>query len=140
MFCRFKSCQKCGGDLVWDGEEWRCWQCGQHYYPAPSLAEIPAVSPDPKSLPATVEWSERPRRQRGRHGQRAVRNVNSLIVAKDRSDERWWEKNQEIIRYLDEGRPIREIAALVGRGERQVRVVRERLSDLRASKEAEHST
>ena len=33
MLCRLKECQKCRGDLVLDGEEWRCWQCGHYYYP-----------------------------------------------------------------------------------------------------------
>jgi len=30
----YKSCLKCkGGDLVPDGEEYKCFQCGQRYYP-----------------------------------------------------------------------------------------------------------
>lgn len=118
-----------------DGDEWRCWQCGQHYYPALLMAD--RTAPDMAYAPA--ERIEQPRRLPGRRNQRAVRNINSLIGAKDRSDERWWEKNQEIIRYLDEGRTVREISGLVGRGERQVRVVRERLHDLRADKEVELS-
>jgi len=132
MLCRFKSCHKCSGDLVMDGDEWRCWQCGQHYYPALLMAGRMA----PDSPYAAAERTEKPRRL---PSQRAVRNINSLIGAKDRSDERWWDKNQAIIRYLDEGRTVREISSLVGRGERQVRVVRERLNDLRADKEVELS-
>jgi hypothetical protein len=60
-------------------------------------------------------------------------------VAKDRSDERWWVRNANVIRYLDEGLPVREIALLVSRGERQIRVIRERLNDLRAGTEADRS-
>jgi hypothetical protein len=56
-------------------------------------------------------------------------------VAKHRSEERWWDRNQELIQYLDEGRSVREISVLVGRSERQVRVVREQLNDLRAVQE-----
>jgi hypothetical protein len=35
---RFKACQKCGGDLMLDNEEWLCCQCGRYYYPMPMLA------------------------------------------------------------------------------------------------------
>ena len=136
MFCQLKSCQKCSGDLILDGDEWRCWQCGQHYYPR-FLQQERAVEPPASDSLGPMEWMENPRRLRGRYG-RAVRNINSLIVAKDRSDERWWARNAEIIRYLDEDRSVREISALVGRGERQVRVVRERLNELRAGSPAEH--
>jgi hypothetical protein len=44
-------------------------------------------------------------------------------------------RNDQIIRYLDEGKPVREISILVGRSERQIRVVREELNDLRAANE-----
>ena len=83
---------------------------------------------------ATVSGGRRqPRR-------RSPRNVNSLIMAKVRSDDRWWQKNQEIVRYLNEGRTVKEIAGLVSRGERQIRVVRERLNDLRASKASQFAS
>ena len=136
MFCQLKSCQKCSGDLILDGDEWRCWQCGQHYYPKTLLDDGP-VGPPPSESLDPMEWNEKPTRLRDRYG-RAVRNINSLIVAKDRSDERWWVRNADVIRHLDEGRSVREISALAGRGERQVRVVRERLNDLRASSSAEY--
>ncbi len=29
---RFKSCVKCGGDLVLDQGDWLCLQCGTYYY------------------------------------------------------------------------------------------------------------
>lgn len=144
MYYRLKSCEKCNGDLVLDGEEWRCLQCARYYYP-PRLSERVAVSrmvPDssgatsgPQAEPAAV-GTEKPGRGRGGYTQRADRNVNALIKAKDRSDEHWWVWNQEIIRYLAEGRTVREISLLVGRHERQIRVVRERLDDLRASGES----
>ena len=56
------------------------------------------------------------------------------------SDDRWWQKSREIIRHLDEGRTVKEISELAGRGERQVRVIRERLNDLRSSKAAQVAT
>tara|TARA_B100000315_G_scaffold249044_2_gene279697 strand:- start:889 stop:1098 length:210 start_codon:yes stop_codon:yes gene_type:complete len=33
MLWSFKSCGKCGGDLVMEGDEWRCIHCGRYYYP-----------------------------------------------------------------------------------------------------------
>jgi hypothetical protein len=34
-----KSFQKCKGDLMQDGDEFRCWQCGNYYYPKIELPE-----------------------------------------------------------------------------------------------------
>jgi hypothetical protein len=53
-------------------------------------------------------------------------------VAKDRSEQRWWSRNAELIRFLDAGNSVRPIAALFCKSERQVRVVREQLNDLLA--------
>jgi hypothetical protein len=84
--CLLKSCRKCSGDLVLDGDEWRCWQCGQYYYPKPGLLEMPEEPPDPGLLRGNAEIADpvRPRRRR----RRAPRNINSRIVARDRSDRR----------------------------------------------------
>ena len=56
-----------------------------------------------------------------------------MIRAKLLSDERWAKRNRQVIEYLDKGLSIRETAKLVGKGERQIRVVRERLADVRAA-------
>ena len=142
VYCRLKACRKCGGDLVLDGDEWRCWQCGQYYYPIQALLEMPEEPPDPELLPADGEVpavgelavgelnERRPRRQRAH---RSPRNINSRITAKDRSDRRWCLRNWEVIRHLDQGLSVREISRLVARGERQIRIVRERLNELRAA-------
>ena len=135
MYCRLKACRKCGGDLVLDGDEWRCWQCGHYYYPMQALLEMPEEPPNPELLLADGEVKERrPHRQRVR---RSPRNINSRIMAKDRSDRRWCLRNREVIRHLDQGLSVREISQLVARGERQIRIVRERLSELRAAGVAE---
>lgn len=135
LWCRLKACRKCSGDLVLDGDEWRCWQCGQYYYPMRTLLEMPEEPPVPDLLPAAGEVNEiRPHRRRAR---RSPRNINSRIMAKDRSDRRWGLRNREIIRHLDQGLSIREISQLVARGERQIRIIRERLKDLRATGVAE---
>jgi DNA-binding CsgD family transcriptional regulator len=54
-----------------------------------------------------------------------------VVAAKTRSDRRWRLRNGEIIRHLEEGRSVAEIALLMGRGQRQIRTVRERLKDMR---------
>jgi len=131
MLCILKACRKCSGDLVLDGDELRCWQCGRYYYPEPAPGNLPrerAAADRPLARVARVAAG---RLRRGRAG----RDINSVIAAKDRSEDRWWSKNRETIRFLDEGRSVREISLLFGRGERQIRVVRERLNDLRAATE-----
>ena len=55
-----------------------------------------------------------------------------MIQAKNISDALWWARNQQIITYLDEGWTVQEIASLTERGQRQIRVIRKRLADLRA--------
>jgi hypothetical protein len=45
--------------------------------------------------------------------------------------ERWWKKNQDILQYLYEERPIPEIARLVGQSAEQVKTVQEQLEGLR---------
>ena len=135
--CALRSCPKCHGDLVLDGDEWRCWQCGQYYYPKRPNMDVP-----PESKNGDVFDTRRRANRNGlaaagqrlQRAARAARDINSIIAAKQRSERRWWLKNREIIRHLDAGRSVREIALLINRGQRQIRVVRERLNDLRAVK------
>lgn len=136
MMVKLKSCEKCSGDLVLDTDEWRCWQCGQYYYPKIDLPELPMMSGAETPTKETDELPGVPQRRR-RRSRWAVRDINALIVAKDRSEQRWWSRNQELIQLLDDGRSVREISVLVARSERQVRVVREQLNDLRAVSEPE---
>ena len=134
MQCLLKSCQKCGGDLVQDNDEFRCWQCGSYYYPKMDLPELPLDTPAPQASGDPDDLPGAPRRRR--HCSRwAVRDINNMLVAKDRSEQRWWVRNDQIIKYLGEGKPVREISTLVGRSERQIRVVREQLNDMRAANE-----
>ena len=147
FFCYLKGCKKCGGDLVFDEGDWKCWQCAAYYY---------VFSADPKEAPnhgpgyedgrMAAEGSTQTHhpepvlddgdvgkgRRRG-YGGRAVRNINALIRAKALSDNRWWSRNKRVIGYLDQGFSVREIARLAGQGERQIRVIRERLNELRAA-------
>lgn len=67
----------------------------------------------------------------GPRRRRSVRGINSVISSTNRSEARWWNKNLDVIKYLDEGRTVKEIARLINRGQRQIRIIRERLNELR---------
>ena len=123
MLLRFRSFRKCLGDLMLDGDDWRCWQCGRYYYPTPPITEPPPVPEQPE--PANLNAAITPKRQR------SARSVNSLISSTSRSEFRWWHQNQDVITFLDQGRTVKEIASLINRGQRQIRIIRERLNDLR---------
>ena len=130
MLCLLKNCRKCSGDLILDGDEWRCWQCGQYYYPMSESPDMLEEPPNPEMVAAAGEGSFGETKTRVR---RSPRNLNSRIVARDRSDNRWWERNRDVVKYLDEGLSVREISGLVSHGERQGRIIRERLRDLRTN-------
>ena len=137
MFCRLKECQKCRGDLVLDGEEWRCWQCGHYYYP--NIPELQLEGPDLIAVADPADQlGDKPRRRR--RSRWAVRDINNLIVAKNRSEKKWWDRNSDLISLLDNGKTVKEIAATAGRSERQIRVIREQLNDLRAVAEMSPAT
>ena len=61
MFCQLKNCRKCLGDLVLDGDEWRCWQCGHYYYPRPEREIRLEEIPDPLELTHESTVEARPR-------------------------------------------------------------------------------
>jgi hypothetical protein len=117
--------------LILDEDEWRCWQCGQYYYPISESPEMLEEPPNPEVVVVGVEGSLGETKTRDR---RSARNLNSRINAGDRSDNRWWERNREVVKYLDQGLSVREISSLVSHGERQVRIIRQRLHDLRTNK------
>ena len=156
MLCMLKSCTKCGGDLAEDDGDWKCIQCAKYYYsPAEdpavrwgtlyrpmghsvSIQETPAVPEhhlsEGEAAPGSTEAGDsKPRKFVRRLRTRAARSINSLIQAKNRGEERWWERNRQLIEYFDRGLSVREISHLTNRGERQVRTVRERLADSRAA-------
>ncbi len=128
MLCKFKDCTKCKGDLVLDGDEWRCWQCGTYYYPKEPVMDLPLEAQIPIQEIQEADCEPEIRRVRARR--RTMTNINSVILAKERSETRWWSKNQDIIDRLKEGHSVRDIAEQVGKGQRQIRGVQERLKDL----------
>ena len=79
-----------------------------------------------------MNGAEHPSRELGKVNRaRATRNINSLVQAKITCEERWWDRNRQVIKYLDQGLSVREISNLTHRGPRQVHTVRERLADFR---------
>ena len=112
MLMNLASCPKCVGDLVQEEDEWRCLQCGHLYYPQP--VSLPAADSNDGQ-----KWSRRP------SGGIPGRNINSLIEAQNRKQER----HPQVVTYLNEGRSVHEIAAFTGLSQRTVRSVRERYSE-----------
>lgn len=129
MLCQLKNYRKCLGDLVLDGDEWRCWQCGHYYYARPERETLFEEPPEPVSSDQPPAAPAAPRMK----ATRSLRDINGAIATRNRRDKRWWIRNMEIIRTLDDGCSVKEIAKSIGRGPRQVRVVRERLYDMRST-------
>lgn len=147
MLCLFKSCGKCGGDLLRDDLDWRCCQCGHYYYgprtgddrnlngqhDMPDRQKGEVFPRDPyeperdKAIGVANESADRGRR-RG-YGARSARNINALIQSKTVGEVRWWDRNKEIIDALNQGLSVRDISGKIGCGQRKVRAVRERLTD-----------
>ncbi len=118
----FKGCEKCCGDLIQDADEWRCFQCGRVYYPEGSTMDLQLAAEQ-----AGVADGERA------VVRRSARHLNPVPATTRFNEERWWDKNKTVIYHLDQGKKVREIAEIVGQGPRQIRVVRERLRDLRTA-------
>ncbi len=130
MLYLFKGCGKCCGDLVQEGDEWRCFQCGRVYYPQSSSTELQLNAKDIERSETAGETGTDRNRPMVR---RSARHLNPVLAATRLNEEQWWTKNKSVIYHLDRGKKVREIAEIVGLGPRQVRVVRERLRDLRTA-------
>ena len=123
---RLKNCTKCQGDLAVDGDEWSCLQCGTCYYPTHPVMDLPQEEVGSEPVFQADNCESRPRRVR----RRTVPSINAAIKAKERSENRWWTKNQHIIDRLKQGFSAREISESIGIGQRQIRAVQEQLTDL----------
>ena len=156
MLCMFKTCGKCNGDLVHEEGDWRCMQCAQYYYQGtPSLPNLEYAY---YSTPGTGETSDdafavfdigftayhispdyiveddgRRRVRKAGFRPRAPRSINSVIRAKNVGEARVWDRNKQVIEYLDRGLSVRKISELTDFGHRQIRNVREKLEDLRVA-------
>ncbi len=108
-----------------DGDEWLCFQCGRVYYPQNSPMDLQLDAPGFERLDTAGESSPKVRR--------SARHLNPMLKAIRFNDETWWTKNKTVIYHLDQGKKVREIAEIVGQGPRQIRVVRERLRDMRTA-------
>jgi len=127
MLYLFKGYGKCEGDLLMDTDEWRCFQCRRVYYPARTPEEQQLDRTAFQGSSAVCEDSDRP------EVRRSARHLNPVVAASKANEEQWWNKNQQVIFHLNQGKKVREIAEIAGKGPRQIRVVRERLRDLRSA-------
>ena len=127
MLYLFKGYGKCEGDLLMDTDEWRCFQCRRVYYPARTPEEQQLDRTAFQGSSAVCEDSDRP------EVRRSARHLNPVVAASKANEEQWWNKNQQVISHLGQGKKVREIAETAGKGPRQIRVVRERLRDLRSA-------
>ena len=127
MLYLFKGYGKCEGDLLMDTDEWRCFQCRRVYYPARTPEEQQLDRTAFQGSSAVCEDSDRP------EVRRSARHLNPVVAASKANEEQWWNKNQQVISHLGQGKKVREIAEIAGKGPRQIRVVRERLRDLRSA-------
>jgi len=130
MLYRFKGCGKCTGDLVLDGDEWHCVQCGRYYYPK-RTEQLETPSDPPAVDPSSGEIA--PRRRRGGRKKGVPHNVNARIGFQERREDIWWQANQKTIQYLDEGRVVKDIAELTGRNKREIYKVQRQLRAFRES-------
>lgn len=117
MLYKFKSCGKCGGDLMADGDEWCCFQCGTYYYPQNPVEDI---SQDATLALQTVDC--------GSHGNSTPRRIRTDILGSPkRSEHHLLEVNQAVIDLCNEGRTVGEISEIVGTSRRQIRDIRSHL-------------
>ena len=121
---QLNHCIRCGGLLSRDLDELRCLQCGRCYYGE----SVSSKAPDDISLEPKLDGQ-------GKTGsaRRALRNINSQISAREKSDCNWLSRYQAVIRHIDQGLSVREIATKLGMGEKHVRVIRQRLRESRLS-------
>ena len=59
---KFKDCAKCRGDLVLEGDEWRCWQCGTYYYPKEPVMDLPKEPVGSQLVLRAADFEVEPRR------------------------------------------------------------------------------
>tara|TARA_B100000029_G_scaffold512844_2_gene610627 strand:+ start:904 stop:1293 length:390 start_codon:yes stop_codon:yes gene_type:complete len=126
MMYQLKSCLKCHGDLAQYEDEWRCLQCGRYYYLPPTQESAPSQA-EPDLVTAHVPEQEHSRR---RPGGMAGNNPNRFIQNQESKNKEWQARNRVVISYLDRGFKVAKNAQLTGSSPRNIRSVRERLTEL----------
>jgi len=104
MIYLFKGCGKCCEDLVQEGDEWRCFQCGCVYYPQTlTMERQPAEADFERSDTVGVTGVDRKRPV----VRRTARHLNPVLAATRFNEEQWWAKNETVIYHLDQGKKVR---------------------------------
>ncbi len=125
MLYKFKSCGKCGGDLMLDGDEWRCFQCGIHYYPQDAVENLSQVA---TPVLQTVDT--------GSHSDSTSRPIRTDIISSTkRSGHHWLDNNQAVIDLCKQGRTVQEISEVVGTSRRRIREVKIHLRGMARKRE-----
>jgi len=104
MLYQLKGCGRCGGDLLQDNDEWRCFLCGHVYYPERAQLQLEWVVVAQEGFIST-EGGDRQRPK----VRRAARHLTPDTSATRFNEEKWWDRNQQIISHLDQGMKEREI-------------------------------
>lgn len=131
MTYKLKACGKCNGDLLLDGDEWRCCQCGTYFYPQEALSDVLLEFRGAQESRLVLQPFEREfKSHRVGARRRKMTNINLVISANERSENRWKIRNQIIIDRLKQGYNVRQISEMVGKDQRQIRDVKSRLEDL----------
>ena len=125
MLYKFKSCGKCGGDLMLNGDEWCCFQCGAYYYPQNPVENI---SQDATPALQTVDH--------GSHSNFTSRHIRTDIISATKlSEHRWLDRNKAVIDLCKQGRTAREISEIVGTSPRQIGEVKSHLRGMARKRE-----
>lgn len=99
-----KACSHCRGDLISEGDEWRCLQCSTIYYPV-EILEI-------MNLP----------------------EGNHLTARSDLDTDRFYKKHKEVLGLFDAGLSSEEAAIVLGINPRSARRIREIYTDIKDNK------
>ena len=102
---RLKGCNRCGGDLFAQEDEWGCIQCGRYYYPDADMSLA-----HPRFTVAALDGENDNRGKRRRSGGLPGRNINAVVRSQLASTQRRREQNQQLTSRFDAGRTVAETA------------------------------
>lgn len=90
----FKGCIKCMGDPIQEDDERRCLQCGRVYYPERSPMEMQLSVADRQNREFTLKVGVQRERRKVR---RSTRRLNFGVGFTRDNEEKWFDKNRQVI-------------------------------------------